>query len=153
MLKSRSSLASYVCSLLILWPSVASAECFEAATAPAKADCVVMARGENRGVWFSLKAAIELQQSHLKIPELTALVTQLEEVNTLHTEEIELYQKTIKEHEAIQKSLQVQADDSIRRARRAEEQLDAWHRSPWLWLGIGIGTTLAIGITAKVVLE
>lgn len=153
MLKSLKRLASYASSLLVLWPSFAGAECFEQAKAPAGADCVVMTRGEERGVWFSLKAAIELQQSHLKIPEMVALVTQLETVNTLQGEEIDLHRRALTEHETLKNSLQVQASDAIRRANRMETELDAWYRSPWLWLGIGVGATLAIGVTAKVVLE
>ncbi len=153
MKKSHASLASSICSLLILVPSLARGECFEQASAPAQADCVVMPRGEMRGVWFSLEAAIKLQQSHLKLPEMEALVSQLEEVNTLKGEELELYKGVIAEHEQVKSSLEVQATDLARRLTRAEMARDAWHRSPWLWLGIGVGATLAAGVTLNVILE
>jgi ElaB/YqjD/DUF883 family membrane-anchored ribosome-binding protein len=151
--RSLKSLASYVSSLAILAPTLARAECFEKDKAPEKADCVVMERGAQRGVWFSLEAAIKLQQSHLKVPELEALVAQLEEVNTLKGEELEYTKGALQEHLNVQAALHIQTDDALKRARRAEEDRDAWYRSPWLWLGIGVGATVGLAITAKVVLE
>jgi len=130
----------------------ASAKCYEISEAPLDADCVVMSHGSQRGVWFRLDKADELRKLKLKQPELELQVFELEKIVTLRTQQVkELSQAMDSQSSAlatmkVTNNLLVKQKNQTDRDLKAEiEKRQAWYRSPYLWFGVGVATTLAAG--------
>jgi hypothetical protein len=129
---------------------LAGAECFDAESAPVGADCVVMDRDETRGVWFALPLASSLRISHLKVPELEKQIAKLEEAEMAQRDQVALYVRAAEEQKKIVSVIDGQNQLLTSRAHRAEEELDAWYRSPWLWFGAGVALTITTGVVVSV---
>jgi hypothetical protein len=131
----------------------ASAECFTLANAPLDADCVVMPHGTTRGVWFRLDKASELRQLALEAPELRLQASKALEAVKLRDGQVVLYLGAIDAQRQAVESLKVanvllvrQANDARGAALKAQDELSAWYRSPVLWFGVGVISSVVAGV-------
>jgi chromosome segregation ATPase len=141
---ARKFIACFLFARIFTNSSIAHAECIvEGADAAPLPECVVMKRGTQRGVWFSLKSASVLEQNTQKLPELKKQVTELEAETTGYVKQIELYKGAVKETVAVNSSLTAENEALQHQVIEAQSSRDAWYRSPWLWFGAGVATTVA----------
>lgn len=128
--------------------------CETEATATPDSECVVTPRASVRGIWFRLDIADGLRKDHAVLPELQLQLKSY--VDLAATREAQLL--AIRQADAlrvdISDKLQQTNEALARDATRAREERDAvkasfnaWYRSPFLWTGVGVLTTLAIGAT------
>ena len=144
---------------VLLVGAPARAECFTLATAPLDADCVVMAHGETRGVWFRLDKADELRKLSLEAPELRLQVAKQDDALRLRDEQVGLFRESIAIQRTVAEQLKVEAETLVRTARRANAdatearaERDAWYRSPYLWFAAGaiVSGVACVAITVSV---
>lgn len=157
MTKLQRCLATLVFSFIVTalnWPSVAFA-CETLETAKLDSECVVMTRDGQRGVWFRLSAADKIRKMKLELPELRLQIEKYElaeeerqsEVRELKMA-IELQKSSLMALESTIENHAKEAREAEERAKAAEDELDKWYRSPWLWgavgIAVGVGSTLLI---------
>jgi len=151
MKKSRKRSLISTCSLAlaltahVAFSRVAWADCYAEANSTPDSNCVVMRRNDVRGVWFALPAAEKLRASHRIAAELRLQVDGLERVVKLKDEQLALVARALEEQHTAIVAVQQANDRLVSRAHRAEESLEAWHRSPWLWMSVGVVATLMVG--------
>lgn len=124
--------------------------CETEATAKPDSECVVMPRGQARGVWFTLDVANTLRKEHELLPELQLQLKSYAELNQIRDQQV----AGLKEADALRKDVSQKLLDTTaalardaERARqerdKAKDELDAWYRSPFLWTGVGVLATVA----------
>lgn len=143
-----------VCSLI---PARAQASCTKQADATPESTCVVMKRGEVRGVWYELKRADVLRKAHLEVPELRLQIIDHEiRANTRdwqignYREALKLRGKTIEDLKGSMVAFARTAREAKEGEREAIEDLHAWYRSPATWALIGGGVVTAIVVALAV---
>lgn len=141
---ARKFIACYLFARILTNAPLAHAECIvEGANAAPLPECVVMKRGTRRGIWFSLASASVLERNTRMLPELEKQVSELEAGAAAQVRQIELYKGAIKETIGINGSLVAENEALQHQVIEAQSTRDAWYRSPWLWFGAGVATTVA----------
>jgi hypothetical protein len=87
-----------------------------------------------------------------ELPALRTLRQQLEQRATLADREIVQLRHEIEITDELVQQLTEIGDAAERRAVAAELEVGAWYRSPWLWAAAGLVGTLAIELTAAILL-
>ena len=129
------------CSALLA--SEARADCVTEAEATPASTCVVMARGEVRGVWFNLSEADGLRRLRLEVPELRLQITSLERAGLLQAERVTLYREASQLRRSALEQSTVQLEASLGREHQLRGELNAWYRAPALWFAVGVVVTVA----------
>lgn len=141
---ARRFIACYLLARILTNSPLAHAECIvEGANAAPLPECVVMKHGTQRGVWFALKSASVLEQNTRKLPELQKQVSELEAEAAAQVRQIELFKGVVRETVGANSSLTAENEALQRQVLDAQSSRDAWYRSPWLWFGAGVATTVA----------
>jgi hypothetical protein len=144
MLKWLICFAVLVCSS----PALAQEGCATEAEATAASTCVVMRRGEARGVWFSLEVADVLRREHLEVPELRLQIERWEALDGISTERIALYTEAATLRAEALALAQTQLEEALEREARARAEAGAWYREPVLWFAVGVVLTGAAAVAA-----
>jgi hypothetical protein len=105
------------------------------------------------GFWFQFDVSICMLKRLRVLPPLAQRLTLLEErlessnkVNVFQREMVSLANGARKKAEgSLYKAVQAQ--------RRAEDKLNHWTRSPWLWFSVGIVSATIISITTAMLLK
>lgn len=120
--------------------------CTTFAEATESSTCVVMRRGNIRGVWLTLERSEMLRKEHLALPELQHQLELRQKELEKALEASKLYKAAADKRADIQVTLEKQLKESQLSESKAIERADAWWRSPLLWLGVGAvlgGTVVA----------
>ena len=129
------------------FPSIAQA-CDTAETATPESTCVVLKREGILGVWFDLATADVYRKLKLEVPELRIQITTLETKAATRESQLGEYHEIVRLKDDSLKVAANSMDVFARRARKAEEALDAWYRSPALWFALGAVTTAGVAVMA-----
>jgi hypothetical protein len=129
-------------------PALAQEGCATEAESTATSTCVVMRRGEARGVWFSLEVADALRREHLEVPELRLQVERFEALDGISTERISLYQESLRLRAEALALAQTQLEEALEREARARAEAGAWYREPVLWFALGVVLAGAAAVAA-----
>jgi hypothetical protein len=105
------------------------------------------------GFWFAMPVTRCILRYVLKLETLQVRVGLLEQRLTIRDEQVGLLREAL--------SLSIDAEERAlgaleaaeRRRREAEERLDAWWRSPYLWVGVGIVVGVGTVVLSVQVLE
>lgn len=129
--------------------------CETVETARLDSECVVMPRGELRGVWFRLDKADELRRASLELAETRQQVTWYQKLSDIRDEQTVAYTQALDERRAALQAVQKVNELLVSDARQAREERDKakaelgkWYRSPFLWVSVGVAVTLAGGAVA-----
>lgn len=148
---------SLICAFLYSCGAIA---CETEATATPASDCVVMKRGETRGVWFELKRADELRRGWAELPELRLQIDSYRSLEQIRSAQLEAYREASEARNQVIQDLGTTNEILVRDASRARSERDealasrdAWYRSPFLWVGVGVVLTVAAGGTVALVLN
>lgn len=108
-----------------------------------------------RGVWFEMPVAEQLVREHRVYPELQKITLELERKVSATEERFTLCLDRERLAVAQAHAAAASIDDALageeranERAKRAEAQRDAWHRSPLLWYSAGLLTSVVVLGTA-----
>lgn len=111
---------------------------------------VVEYQGEP-GFWFrrdvALQMLADLQELPIRRQELTLIQEELE----LRDRQVERLREIVSLERGASQTAQDALGAALERASTAEGSRDAWWRSPWLWLTVGIVTTVVLEIAAVAV--
>jgi hypothetical protein len=106
--------------------------------------CVVMRRGEVRGVWLVLPVVTQLRQNSFDLDDEKAKNGKLQEALALRDEQVELQRKAIEEQKAASVKLDTALSAEVAAATQKETERAAavaksssLVRSPWLWASVG----------------
>lgn len=130
------------------WASPAFA-CDTAATATPESTCVVQAHEGTPGVWFELETANALRKAKLTVPELSIQLTELELKLSTREWQLDRYREVVKLKDRTIATQTQSVEIHARREREAREALDAWHRSPLLWTGVGAVVASVVFVLAR----
>lgn len=149
----RHARLSYLAFWAVLACSVASpakAQCVAEAQATPQSTCVVMARGDVRGVWFTLQEADNLRQAHLEVPQLQLQVQHLTQLADIQTSRMNQYRDAAQLRAETARQLEQQLNDSLRREAQVRASADSWYREPALWFTIGaiVATAVILAVIA-----
>lgn len=147
-------------SLIIILAMLAAAAparaCEPAAQAGPESDCVVLQFQNRTGVWFSLKKADALRKSWQEMPQLRLQLDKYTKLEAIREVQLSEYKQALAERKQVQKSLLQTNALLVRDARLAHEDAaaaHAWYRSPFLWAGVGVVVTAAVGATLVVAIH
>jgi len=107
------------------------------------------------GVWFPAGMAKEIQADVEELRRLRPVLADQERLLGHRLERLEVKDARILQvKEALDLSMQAEertksvVEAAVRGQRQAEEDLDAWHRSPALWVGVGVVATVLLEVAA-----
>lgn len=116
--------------------------------------------GQVPGMWFPMPTSrlmlCEVQELRLRRQELSLAEQQLElhrDQAVLLREQVDLAVEAEGRLEGVVTAAERRAKDAELAQEKAEDELDAWHRSPFLWFGVGIVTTIVLEVAAVMVLD
>ena len=140
-----------ILALVVFLLPLRAAACETEVNATPSSECVVMKRGEERGVWFRLDVADELRRFKLEVPELRNQVALLQRQAVLRTAQVEELKLALGLRVEVANELTKINAKLVEDARRAREEGSSWTRSPFLWLGVGSLATFGVGLGYKAV--
>jgi hypothetical protein len=118
--------------------------------------CVVMRRGEVRGIFLSLPTFTTVKQAALDGQDAKVENAKLQEALRLRDNQVLLQQQAIAEQKAanqkLDEALSGQTTQTEKVAKERDEaiaQRDSPWRSPILWTGVGVGATILTIIVAQ----
>jgi len=106
-----------------------------------------------RGMWFPRPTAECMLGRLTQLGELVPYVRLLEERLTLDDERNALQARRVALAAEEAHVAEAALEAALRRAREAEEALDAWYRSPLLWFAVGVVVTIVLEVAAVVALS
>jgi hypothetical protein len=124
--------------LLAFNPAIARSECVTEPESTPESTCVVYSLNGVRGVWFALETANALRQLRLELPEVRFQISHFESILELQEERINFYRQANTVHTETIQILHGQIDEGVQREEDLRKKINAWWRSPALWLSIGI---------------
>jgi hypothetical protein len=106
----------------------------------------------NSGFWFPRGVALEILGDLRELPIRQRQIALLEEELELREGQLDRLREMVDlERRASQEAISG-LDTTVERARNAEEALQAWWRSPLLWVGVGVVIAIALEVAAVAVL-
>lgn len=140
------ALMAYI-SLTLIAP-IARAECVTLEKATLKDTCVVMPRGDVRGVWFELTEADGMRRLKLEIPQLRFQIEKLEAQVAIEKRRAEMFKEAADLRAQALEASEKLVDRTLETSAKVQDNANAWYRSPVLWFAVGVVVTSAavIGI-------
>jgi hypothetical protein len=125
----------------ILLFSARAFPCDTDATATPESTCVEQARNGKPGAWLGIPTLRDLVNAKNALghaQEAEQAAKQLADMQALRAE---AYRKADENDQAASKAAQAEARRQADERAKAEAELHAWYRNPWLWgaLGVGVG--------------
>lgn len=118
--------------------ATASPGCVTADESTPESTCIVYELNGVRGVWFALETADALRRLRLELPELRFQISHFGSIFELQEERIDFYRQANAVHTETIQTLHGQVDEGVQREEDLRKKINAWWRSPALWLSIGI---------------
>jgi len=105
------------------------------------------------GVWLPLTMAQDALADGKKIPELEAIIVELQKKIDTRGERIEACKEAVGyEERAVDKAMEAVAA-AEQRAMLAEERLEVWYRHPGVLIGVGVVVTVVLEVVVIQVLK
>jgi hypothetical protein len=109
---------------------------------------VLLIHQELKGVWFQMPVAHCILERLALLPKLQTQILLLEKRIEASDELIRIQQGTIGFSSEAQTTAEDALLSAVRAQRRAEEELDHWTNSRWLWAGVGSAATVVVTVLA-----
>lgn len=108
---------------------------------------------ETDGYWFQEDIAKCMLARLSILPDLSVHLSLLEVRKNSTDDVISLQKETVRLANEAREEAQGALDSAIREKRRAEDRLNHWTRSPWLWFSVGVITTVGIMVGSSFLLD
>lgn len=105
------------------------------------------------GYWFHKDVGKCMLQRLAILPRLGERLELFEERRTKANDLIHLQKETVRLANEARQEAENALGAAIREKRRAEEDLNHWTRSPWLWTGVGVVLTVGIMIGTSYIMK
>lgn len=141
---------------MLLASSVARAECVKDAKATPEDTCVLVNRGDVRGMWFELQTANALRQDKLEVGQLRLQVDVLQHQAAIREFQLEHYKQALDVQTRALQSAKTGYEQAVKmamieeqNARSLQRELDAWYREPSLWAAVGAAAVGALVVALR----
>ena len=111
-------------------------------------DAVPLELNGQQGVWLPFQMAQRLQIDAEQVPLLREQLAQYETRAALTDTRIQNLHAAVDESKQAEQAAIDALLSAERLAREARESRDSWHRSPWLWTGVGGMTAVVVMLVA-----